>query len=288
MTHSVSGQLGEWVVEEYQQIVSMISLSMGVAWASGLNLYAAILMLGLGGSMGGIDLPENLQVVQDPMVILAAGLMYGVEFFADKVPGVDTGWDAIHTFVRIPAGALLAASAVGDVGPSMELAAALVGGSVTGVTHAAKAGSRVMINTSPEPFTNWTASVAEDIAVFGGLWAALNHPVLFLIAFVIFIVLLIWLLPKLWRGIYRVFRKIGQWLGLVAADTPEDQSPAGDALVAAAGPSMTSPADGAAASKPAGVVDELQRLEAMYQSGSLSDEEYAQAKAGVLQRGSSG
>ncbi|MBD2857468.1 DUF4126 domain-containing protein [Spongiibacter sp. KMU-158] len=281
MTHWVTE--GETIVEEYQTLISTLSLTMGVAWASGLNLYAAILMLGLGGATGSVVLPEDLQIVQEPMVILAAGLMYAVEFFADKIPGVDTGWDAIHTFVRIPAGALLAASTVGDVGPGMELAAALVGGSVTGVTHAAKASTRVMINTSPEPVTNWTASITEDLAVFGGLWAALNHPVLFLIAFIIFIILLIWLLPKLWRGIIRVFRKIGQWLGLVKPAEPAEN-------VAQANTSQPSTsqvvAEQAAPENAAdAILEKLQKLEAMHRSGSLSDEEFALAKAGVLKQG---
>lgn len=273
-------------MEEYQQLISTLSLTMGVAWASGLNLYAAVLMLGLGGATGSVVLPEDLQVVQQPMVIIAAGLMYAVEFFADKVPGVDTGWDAIHTFVRIPAGALLASSAVGDVGPGMELAAALVGGSVTGVTHTAKAGTRMMINTSPEPVTNWTASISEDLAVFGGLWAALNHPVWFLIGFVLFILLLIWLLPKLWRGIRAVFRKIGQWLGLVKPEPEPGQMSGGaesSGLTSSPVGSINSAAPEAAAG--GGLIDQLKKLEAMHRAGTLSDEEFATAKAGVLHKG---
>ncbi|WP_372863131.1 DUF4126 family protein [Spongiibacter sp.] len=247
-------------MDEYQQLVSLISLTMGVAWASGLNLYAAILVLGLGGASGGVVLPENLQVVQDPAVIMAAGLMYGVEFFADKIPGVDTGWDALHTFVRIPAGALLAANTVGDVSPALQLAAGIVGGSVTSVTHAAKASSRMLINTSPEPVSNWAASVGEDVAVLGGLWLALNHPVIFLLLFVVFILLLIWLLPKLWRGIARIFRKLGQWLGL--SDTLPAQAPT-----------------------PTALADELQKLESMHRAGSLSDEEFSAAKRQLLSDG---
>ncbi len=117
---------------------------------------------------GYVDLPADLQIVSDPLVIAAAGLTYGVEFFADKVPGVDTGWDTLHTFVRLPAGALLAAGAIGDVTPAAEMAAAIVGGSLAAGTHFTKAGSRVMINTSPEPVSNWAASITEDVAVFAG------------------------------------------------------------------------------------------------------------------------
>ncbi|WP_210395703.1 DUF4126 domain-containing protein [Motiliproteus sediminis] len=192
-------------MEHLDQIIATIALTMGVGWASGINLYACLLTLGVLSNMGHIQLPPGLEVVGDPLVIMAAGLMYAVEFFADKVPGVDTGWDTLHTFVRIPAGAALAAGAVGDVNMAVEVAAALVGGSLAAGSHALKAGGRVMINTSPEPVTNWTASVSEDVAVFAGVWAALNHPYWFLAALVLFLILLAWLLPKVLRGIKRVF-----------------------------------------------------------------------------------
>lgn len=196
------------------EAVNIIALSMGAAWASGINLYATIFMLGYMGLTGNIVLPDELQVLSDPLVMTAAGFMYCVEFFADKVPGVDSGWDSLHTFIRIPAGAMLAASAVGDVTPAVELSAALVGGSLAAGSHATKAGSRLLINTSPEPVSNWSASVGEDLLVIAGLWTALNHPLLFLIALAIFVVLMIWLLPRLWRLIKAMFRRIGSWLGL--------------------------------------------------------------------------
>jgi len=192
-------------MEEYNQIIQLIALSMGVAWASGINLYAAILTLGIAGASGNIELPPGLQVLSDPMVIGAAGLMYGVEFFADKIPGVDTGWDMIHTFVRVPAGVLLAAGSVGDLSSAAGITAGILGGGMALTTHSAKAGTRALINTSPEPFSNWTASILEDIAVFSGLWMALNQPLLFIILLIVFILLMIWLLPKLWRGIKTVF-----------------------------------------------------------------------------------
>ena len=188
--------------------VSIIALSMGAAWASGINLYATIFMLGYLGTTGNIDLPPDLMVVTDPLVMTSAGLMYCVEFFADKTPGADTAWDALHTFIRIPLGAVLAMGAVGDMTPAVELAAFIVGGSLAGATHATKAGSRIVINSSPEPVTNWTASVGEDVLVITGIWAALNHPVAFLIALVVFIAMMIWLLPKIWRGIKRIFNSI--------------------------------------------------------------------------------
>ncbi len=193
--------------------VSIIALSMGAAWASGINLYAAVFMLGYMGTTGHMVLPPELQVLSDPLVMTAAAVMYCVEFFADKVPGVDTGWDTLHTFIRIPAGAMLAASAVGDVSPAVELTAGLLGGSLAAATHATKAGSRLMINTSPEPFSNWTASITEDLLVIAGLWTALTHPLWFLAALIVFIMLMIWLLPRLWRLIKTVLQYIGSWLG---------------------------------------------------------------------------
>ncbi|MCP4328041.1 MAG: DUF4126 domain-containing protein [Alphaproteobacteria bacterium] len=190
-------------------IVEIIAVTMGVAWASGINLYATIGMLGILGATGNIALPPDLLILQDPIVIAAACFMYVVEFFADKVPGVDSGWDAIQTFVRIPAGAVLAAGAVGELGPGAELAAAIAGGTLAASTHSVKAGTRLMINASPEPFTNWGASVSEDLMVFGGLWLALNYPIMWIGIVIIFVLLLIWLLPKIWRGVRALFRKIG-------------------------------------------------------------------------------
>lgn len=185
--------------------VQIIALTMGVAWASGINLYAAIFMLGYLGSTGHIVLPPDLEVLTDPLVMLAAGVMYCVEFFADKIPGVDSLWDSVHTFIRIPAGAILAMGAVGDTSPAIELVALLLGGALAASTHATKTGSRILINTSPEPVSNWAASITEDIGVIVGLWAALYHPWIFLLALLIFIILMIWLLPRLWLGIKRVF-----------------------------------------------------------------------------------
>ena len=192
-------------MDTYHELVRTLALTLGVGWASGINLYAALLVLGLAGASGDLALPPDLQVLANPLVIGAAGLMYAVEFFADKTPGVDSGWDALHTFIRIPAGALLAAGAVGEVTPALQIAAGILGGGLAATSHATKAGSRLLINTSPEPFSNWTASIAEDVAVFGGLWAALNHPWLFIGLLALFIALVAWLLPK----VLRALRKIG-------------------------------------------------------------------------------
>lgn len=186
---------------------------MGVAWASGINLYAAILVLGLLGLSGNMPLPETLQVLQNPIVIGVAGFMYCVEFFADKIQGVDSAWDTLHTFIRIPAGAVLAATAVGDVDPAIAVSAALVGGGLTAGTHLTKASTRLLVNTSPEPFSNIGASLAEDTAVVGGLLTALYYPSLFLVLLVVFIALMIWLLPILLRALKGIFDSLKCFFG---------------------------------------------------------------------------
>lgn len=203
-------------MSDYDTLLQTLALTAGTAWASGINLYATVAALGLAGALGYIDLPPGLAVVQDPLVILIAGSMYCIEFLADKIPGVDTAWDAIHTFVRIPAGALLAAGAIGEVAPALSVAAALLGGGIAAATHTVKAGSRALINTSPEPFSNIAASVTEDIAVFAGLWLALKQPLAFVIAFGLFLLALIWILPRLWRGTQILYQKLGRWLGMLS------------------------------------------------------------------------
>jgi len=170
-------------------------------------------MLGIMGATGSMDLPPGLETLENPWVIAAAGAMYVVEFFADKIPGVDSAWDTIHSFIRVPAGAVLAATVFADASTAEMLAAGAGGGVLTAATHTIKAGSRLLINTSPEPFSNWTASVSEDVAVFGGLWLALSHPAVFIGVLVVFILLAIWLLPKLWRAIRMLFSKIARLFG---------------------------------------------------------------------------
>lgn len=201
-------------------VTALIALSMGAAWASGLNLYAACAMLGLMGVTGAAHLPPGLEVLENPWVIGAASAMYVVEFFADKVPGVDSGWDTIHSFIRIPAGAVLAATVFADAGTPQMLVAGLAGGMLSATAHTIKAGTRLLINTSPEPVTNWTASVTEDAAVFGGLWLALAHPAVFIGALVLFLLAAIWILPRLWRAIRALFARIGRLLGRQPAPSP--------------------------------------------------------------------
>jgi Domain of unknown function (DUF4126) len=179
--------------------IEALSLAMGTAWTSGINLYATIAALGIAGRAQMIQLPPELDVLTHPAVIVLACLMYIIEFFADKVPYFDSAWDVVHTFIRVPAGAILAAAALGDMNPPLELAALLAGGTVALAAHGTKATLRLAVNTSPEPFTNWGASLTEDVAVLGGLWMIFNHPVLTLVLVAAFIILVIWLMPNLLR-----------------------------------------------------------------------------------------
>lgn len=206
-------------------VVSLIALSMGIAWASGINLYAAVFMLGYLGATGYIILPDSLQILADPLVMTAAAVMYCIEFFADKIPGIDSGWDSLHTFIRIPAGAMLAAGAVGDISPAIELAAGLLGGSLAAVSHAAKAGGRLLLNASPEPFSNWGSSITEDVLVIAGLWLAIMHPFWFLAALAVFIVFIAWLLSRLWLLLKTVIRQIGNWCCGEKRDKNKDTKP---------------------------------------------------------------
>jgi hypothetical protein len=210
------------------EMTAGIALAAGAAWASGINVYAVMLMLGLMGSAGYMSLPPDLEIMMHPLIIAAAGLMYSIEFFADKTPGIDTGWDAIHTFIRIPAGAVVAAAALGEMDPAVQVAAFIVGGGLAASSHAVKAGTRVMLNTSPEPVSNWTASVTEDVVVVGGIWAALNYPVAFLIVLAVVVGITIWLLPKLWRAIKHVGKSVRSFFSANAGgnvDEPNDIKP---------------------------------------------------------------
>jgi hypothetical protein len=189
-------------------VLQTVALASLLAWASGLRLYLTVFAVGLAGHLGYIELPDALKVLEHPWVIVAAGFMVVMEFLVDKVPALDSAWDAIHTFIRIPAGALLAAGATGDTLSALTVAAGLLGGTITAGTHFTKAAGRGLINTSPEPFTNWGASLTEDALVLAGIWFAFQHPVVFLSALAVFIALAIWLLPRLWRGLRAVFRSL--------------------------------------------------------------------------------
>jgi hypothetical protein len=181
-----------------------VALASLLAWASGLRLYLVVFILGLAARFQYFTLPPGLQVLSHPYVIGAAGFLLAMEFLADKIPGLDSAWDSIHTFIRIPAGALLAAGATGDTLSAVTVAAGLLGGTITAGTHFTKAGGRAAINTSPEPVSNWMASFTEDAVVLGGIWLALFHPLVFLALLLLFLALATWLLPKLWRFVRRV------------------------------------------------------------------------------------
>lgn len=191
--------LREAQVTADMDIVSTIAAAAGLAWASGMRLYAAVFMAGLAGRMGWVELPGSLDALEHPLVLTAAGFMLCVEFFADKIPALDSLWDGVHTFIRIPAGALLAAWALADQSTPVMLAGALLGGSLTAGTHLTKAGSRLAINTSPEPVSNLVASGSEDGATAGGLWLAFAHPLVFLGLLAVFLLFMVWLLPRVWR-----------------------------------------------------------------------------------------
>ncbi len=188
------------------QVLQTVALASLLAWASGIRLYFVVFAVGLAGYLGYLELPAGLKVLQHPWVMGTAGFLLLMEFLVDKVPGIDSVWDALHTFIRIPAGALLAAGATGDTLSALTVAAGLLGGTITAGTHFTKAGGRAMINASPEPFSNWGASFTEDALVLAGIWFAFKYPLVFLIALAVFVALAIWLLPKLWRGVNAMLR----------------------------------------------------------------------------------
>ena len=191
--------------------LQLVALAAAVGWASGLRLYAVLFILGGLGFVGWVGLPSGLAVLAHPYVLAASGFMCVVEFFTDKIPGVDSAWDVVQTFIRIPAGAVLAASVFGDASTAAMLAAAILGGTLAAGSHLAKSGSRAVINTSPEPFSNWAASFSEDLAVGTVLWLAFAHPVVALIVLAMLVALMIWLIPKVWRMIRRIAQRVQRW-----------------------------------------------------------------------------
>lgn len=199
----------------------LIALAGALGWASGVRLYAVLFIVGALGFLDWIPLPGKLELLVHPYVIAASGIMFVIEFFADKIPGVDSVWDFVQTFVRIPAGAALAASVFGDAGAAATLAAAILGGTLATGSHLAKSGSRMAINTSPEPVSNWVASFGEDLAVGVMLWLAWEHPIAALVVLALLIVLMVWIIAKLRRFIGRAFER---WRG-TASGTPQRPEP---------------------------------------------------------------
>jgi hypothetical protein len=195
-------------------IVAPIAMAAGLGWASGLRLYAVLFFLGALGTFDMIALPPDLEILTHPAVMLVTGALFAFEFGADKIPGFDSVWDAFQTFIRIPGGALLAAAAVADHSAALALAAALLGGTFAAGAHFTKAGGRVLINTSPEPFSNWAASLAEDAMVAGVVWFAFKHPFALIVILALLVALTVWLMPRLWRGVRHVIAAAQRTLGV--------------------------------------------------------------------------
>lgn len=191
--------------------VQLVALAAALGWASGLRLYAVLFIVGGVGYAGWVDLPAGLAVLSHPLVLAASGFMCLVEFLADKIPGVDSAWDVVQTFIRIPAGAALAASVFGESSTATMLAAAILGGSLAAGSHLAKTGGRAVINTSPEPFSNWTASFGEEFAVGTVLWLAFAHPVVALAVLAVLVLLMLWLIPKVWRMLRAIVDRVIGW-----------------------------------------------------------------------------
>lgn len=196
--------------------ISSFALASGLGWASGFRLYATVCVVGLLGRFHYVQLPQALTILTHPAVISVAGILMLVEFLADKIPYIDSTWDAIQTFVRIPAGTLLAMGAMQSADPMTITLAGLLGGSLAGVTHATKAGSRALINTSPEPVSNVVTSFGEDGLWLSGGWLALAHPMVFMSLLIILVLVMLWMLPKIWRGITLVLGKIMHVFGVNA------------------------------------------------------------------------
>ena len=205
-------------------LAALLALAAGLGWASGLRLYTTLFVVGLAGRMGWIVLPEGLRLLEHPWVLGAAGFMLLVEFFADKIPLLDSAWDTVHTFIRIPAGAALAAMVFGGQGIEWQTAVALLGGTLAAGTHLTKAGTRAMINASPEPFSNIAASFGEDVVVLSGIWLMFTHPWLMLALLLVVVVATAWLLPKIWRGVVGLVR--GFSLPQPGAQSGTSRSPA--------------------------------------------------------------
>jgi hypothetical protein len=190
--------------------ISSFALASGLSWASGIRLYATVFIMGLLAKYQWISIPTSLEILSNPIVIGVAGFLTVIEFLADKIPYIDSAWDSIQTFIRIPAGALLAMAAINSSDPLIATLSALLGGSLTSMTHATKAGSRVLINTSPEPVSNVATSFGEDGLFLTGGWLALMHPAIFIGVLLIFVLMMLWMLPKVWRGIKSIFSSIGK------------------------------------------------------------------------------
>ena len=192
---------------------ALIALAAALGWASGFRLYAVVFLVGAMGYAGWIALPEGLKLLMHPAVLAASGFMLLVEFFADKIPWVDSVWDTVNSVIRIPGGALLAAGVFGADSGTMGLVAGILGGSLAATAFATKATTRAAINTSPEPVSNWLASFFEDGLAVGVIWLATQYPVAFGIALMLMLVLSVLLLIVLWKFLKLVLRKLKDFFG---------------------------------------------------------------------------
>jgi len=183
---------------------STLTLALGSAWTSGINLYATVSVLGLLQRFGGVKLPGGLDVLDNWWIIGIAGGLYIIEFFADKIPYVDSVWDVVHTFIRVPAGAIVAYAAVSDMSPEITIPATLIGGGFAFASHGTKAAVRVGANLSPEPVSNWVLSLVEDVIAFVGTLLAVFAPIIIAIVLFVFAIFFIWFFPKIFRAVRRM------------------------------------------------------------------------------------
>lgn len=205
----VAGSVGKVVGK--LDTTALVALAAALGWAAGIRLYLVVFLTGLAGFMGFIPLPDGLKILQNPALLTASGFMVFVEFFADKIPGLDSLWDVVHTVIRVPAGAALAGGVFGADSATMGTVAALIGGTLAATSHATKATTRAAVNTSPEPFSNIIVSFAEEGLVMFMLWLATDQPVIFGIVLLIILVLSVMLIVVLWKFLRAVVRKVASF-----------------------------------------------------------------------------
>lgn len=193
--------------------IQILGLALGAAWTSGINLYATVAVLGLLQHYGLARLPGGLEVLDNWVIIGIALFLYVIEFVADKIPYVDTVWDAVHTFIRVPAGAVIAFAATSELNSTVHVAALLLGGGLALSTHGTKATVRAAANTSPEPVTNWLLSIIEDVFAIGAVVLSVFSPVAILVVIFIFLLILVWILPKVVRRIRRMISAVRAFIG---------------------------------------------------------------------------
>ena len=180
------------------ELLATLGRTLGFSLAAGVNLYATVAILGLAARYDWVELPEQFKIFDNPWIIGLAGVLYLVEFVADKVPWVDSLWDSVHTLIRPVGGALIAVASIGDVSPGLQGLMALLGGAVAASSHVTKAGTRVVANTSPEPFSNWLLSVAGDVFVLGLSFITLKFPLLALGVSVVILLSIVLVARKIW------------------------------------------------------------------------------------------